>query len=310
MSPEPVILDCDPGFDDAVAILLALACPEAIDLVAITTVCGNVGVEQTARNARAVVALAGAATPVYAGCPRPLVAAPRDAAHIHGEDGIAGVVLAPPRAPAETEHAVDLIRRRLRAAAPGSVTVCAVAPLTNLAAAVVQEPAIVGAVRRLVVMGGAIGLGNATPAAEFNLFADPHAAKVVFGAGWPIVMVPLELTHQAVTTPARLAALEAIGTAPARAVAAMIRGYPEAVRARRGGVPLHDACAIAYLVWPELMRGRHVRVDIETEGACAGRSLVDWWHPGDTSLPLVLDRIDAAGFFERVTARLARLPDR
>src|SRR5258708_9103943 len=187
--PEAVILDCDPGFDDAVAILLALACPEAIDLVAITTVAGNVGVEHTARNARAVVALAGAATPVYAGCPRPLVAPPRDAAHIHGADGIAGVVLAPPREPPQTEHAVDLIRRRLRGAAPGSITLCAVAPLTNLAAAVVQEPAIVGAVSRLVLMGGALGLGNATPAAEFNLFADPHAAKVVFGAGWPTVMV-------------------------------------------------------------------------------------------------------------------------
>ncbi len=310
VTAEPVILDCDPGFDDAVAILLALACPEAIDLLAITTVCGNVGVAQTARNARAVVALAGATTPVYAGCPRPLVAPLRDAAHIHGEDGIGGVALPAPRGPAETEHAVDFLRRRLRAATPGSITLCATAPLTNLAAAVVQEPGIVGAVRQLVLMGGALGLGNATPSAEFNLFADPHAARVAFGAGWPIVMAPLELTHQAVTTPARLAAIEAVGSAPARAVAAMIRGYPEAVRQRRGGVPLHDACVVAYLVWPELMGGRHVRVDIETEGASAGRSLVDWWHPGDPALPLVLDRLDAAGFFERLTERLARLPAR
>src|SRR5258706_1301532 len=185
---EPVILDCDPGFDDAVAILLALACPEAIDLVAIRTVSGNVGVAQTARNAGAVVALAGKPTPVYAGCPRPLVRAPRDAADIHGTDGMAGAVLPPSPRPVESEHAVDLLRRRLRAAPPASVTVCAVAPLTNLAAAVVQEPAVVRAVRRLVLMGGAIGLGNVTPAAEFNLFADPHAARVVFGAGWPIVM--------------------------------------------------------------------------------------------------------------------------
>jgi purine nucleosidase len=308
VTAAPVILDCDPGFDDAVAILLALACPEAIDLVAITTVCGNVGVEHTARNARMMVELAGAATPVHAGCPRPLVVAPRDAAHIHGTDGIAGVVLPAPRAPAATEHAVDLLRRRLRSAAPHSITLCAVAPLTNLAAAVVLEPAIVGAVRRLVLMGGAIGLGNVTPSAEFNMFADPHAAKIVFGAGWPIVMAPLELTHQAVTTPPRLAAIEAVGTAPARVVAAMIRGYPESARERRGGVPLHDACAVAYLVWPELMSGRHVRVDIETEGGSAGRTLVDWWHPGDASLPLVLDRIDTDGFFERLTARLARLP--
>ena len=308
MTAEPVILDCDPGFDDAVAILLALACPEAIELVAITTVCGNVGVAQTARNARAVVALAGATTPVHAGCPRPLVVPPRDAAHIHGADGIAGVVLPTPAGPPASEHAVDVLRRRLRAAAPRSITLCGVAPLTNLAAAVVQEPAIVRAVRRLVVMGGALGLGNVTSAAEFNLFADPHAAKIVFGAPWPIVMVPLELTHQAVATQERLAALDALDSASARAVAAMIRGYPAAARERRGGVPLHDVCAVAYLVWPELMRGRHVRVDIETDGACAGRSLVEWSQPGDATLPLVLDQIDVVGFFAHLTERLGRLP--
>ncbi|MBI3513069.1 MAG: nucleoside hydrolase, partial [Proteobacteria bacterium] len=151
MAAEPVILDCDPGFDDAVAILLALACPEAVDLVAITTVAGNVGVAQTARNAAAVVALACTATPVYAGCPRPLVRAPHDAADIHGADGMAGAVLPAATRPIEAEHAVDLLRRRLRAAPPASITVCAVAPLTNLAAAVVQEPAVVRAVRRLVL---------------------------------------------------------------------------------------------------------------------------------------------------------------
>jgi purine nucleosidase len=305
---QTVILDCDPGFDDAVAILLALGCPEAIDLVAITTVAGNVGVAQTARNAAAVVALAGAATPVHAGCPRPLVAAPRDAAEIHGDDGLAGAALPDSPRPLAAEHAVDFLRRRLRDAAAGSITLCAVAPLTNLATAVILEPGIVRAVRRLVLMGGAVGLGNVTPAAEFNFFADPHAARVVFGAGWPIVVAPLELTHQAVTTPERLAAIAAVGTAPARTVAAMIRGYPEAARTRRGGVPLHDACAIAYLVWPELMAGRHVAVDVVTDGDCAGRSVVDWHHPGDPSLPLVLDRLDAEGFFAHLVAALGRLP--
>ncbi len=305
--PKPLIIDCDPGFDDAVAILLALAHPEHLRVEAITTVCGNVGLEHTQRNARAIVELAGAATPVHAGCPRPMVVPAFDATHIHGADGIAGAGLPPPAAALAPDHAVDWLRRRLREAPPHSVTLCAIGPLTNLAAAIVQEPAIGAAVDRLVLMGGAIGLGNVTPAAEFNFYADPHAARIVFGAGLPIVMVPLELTHQALATPARLAAIKAVATPAARAVAGMIEAFPAEFAARRGGVPLHDPCAIAYLLWPELMAGRHAQVEIETDGLCAGRSLVHGPASAAPDAPLVLDRLDADGFFARLTDSLSRL---
>ena len=205
-----VILDCDPGQDDAIAILLALASPE-IDLIAITAVAGNIGIEKTSLNARAVVELAGAATPVYAGCPRPLVREPVLAIHIHGESGIDGATLKPPVRPLAGGHAVDFIRDTIRAHPPGEITLVAIGPLTNLASAIIQAPDIATRAREIVLMGGAIGLGNTTPAAEFNIYADPHAAHVVFKAGVPLVMHGLDVTHQALVTPARLAAIQALG---------------------------------------------------------------------------------------------------
>ncbi|MSP48737.1 MAG: nucleoside hydrolase [Alphaproteobacteria bacterium] len=308
MSKRKIILDCDPGQDDAIAILLALASSE-IDLLSLTAVAGNVGLERTEWNARAVVELAGATTPVHAGCPRPLVRAPVHAAHIHGETGIAGATLTPPRRPLAAGHAVDHIRDTLRAHAPGEITLVAIGPLTNLACALVQAPDIAGRVREIVLMGGAIGLGNTTPAAEFNIYADPHAAAVVFNSGAPIVMVPLDLTHQVLATSERIGAVRALGNEAGRQVAAILDAYPKHTHFGSDGGPLHDPCAVAWLLWPELMGGKECRVDIETEGAHSlGRTLVEWRRQKRPANARVLDTVDADTLFRRLTERLARLP--
>jgi purine nucleosidase len=308
MSKRKVILDCDPGQDDAIAILLALASPE-IELLAITAVAGNVGLDRTERNARAVVELAGATTPVHAGCPRPLVRAPLHAAHIHGESGIAGASLKPPRRALADGHAVDLIRDTVRRHDEGEITLVAVGPLTNLACALVQAPDIALRLREIVLMGGAIGLGNTTPAAEYNILADPHAAAVVFGSGARIAMTPLELTHQALATSAHVDAMRRLGTEAGRQVAAMIEAYPSKGLFPRSGVPLHDPCAVAYVLWPELMSGRDCRVDVETEGTHSlGRTIIEWRRQHQPANARVLDTIDTETFLARLIERLVRLP--
>ena len=307
MTKRKIIFDCDPGQDDAIAILLALASPE-LEVLGITVVAGNVGLERTGTNARALVELAGRTTPVYAGCPRPLVRDPIDAAHIHGANGIAGATLAPPARPLAQTHAVDFIRDTVQAHDAGTVTLVATGPLTNLACALVQTPEIAGRVREIALMGGAIGLGNTTPAAEFNIHADPHAAAVVFGSGARIVMTPLELTHQALTTPARIAAIRALGTEPARQAAAILDAYPKDTHFGVTGGPLHDPCTIAYTIWPDLMSGRECRVDIDTEGTHSfGRTVVEWRRQKRPANALVLDTIDVEAFFARLTERIGRL---
>ncbi len=306
--PATTIIDCDPGNDDAIALLLALASPE-IEVAAITVVAGNVGLGHTSRNARAVAELARHPVPVYEGAVKPLLRPALDAAHIHGDTGLKGATPPPPtRAPA-AGHAADHLRAVLRAAAPRSVTLCALGPLTNLALALAIEPAIAQGIARIVLMGGAIGLGNTTPAAEFNILADPHAAAIVFAACVPIVMVPIDLTHQAIATAPRIAAIRAIGTAPARLAADLMAGYPPRAKFAFAGGPVHDACAVAYLVRPALMSGRDCRVTIDVgEGPSCGRTLVDWWGRHDAPNALVLNTIDADGFFDLLRERLARLP--
>ena len=308
MPKRKIILDCDPGQDDAIAILLALASPE-LDVVAITAVAGNVGLDRTERNARAMVELAGATTPVHAGCPRPLLRPPVDAAHVHGETGLAGANLPPPARPLAAGHAVDVIRDTIRRNPPGTISIVAVGPLTNLACALIQAPDIAPLIGEIVLMGGAIGLGNVTPAAEFNIYADPHAAAVVFGAGAPLIMVPLELTHQALATTGRVAAIAALGNEAGRQAASILRAYPKDTQFGDSGGPLHDPCAVAYLLWPELMSGRDCHVAIETEGThCLGRTVVEWRRRTHAANARVLDQIDAQTFFARLTERVGRLP--
>lgn len=312
MAPRALILDCDPGQDDAVAILLALASPGEIELLAVTTVAGNVPLERTSENARKILELAGRRdVPVHAGCRRPILVPLETAESVHGESGLDGVELPPPSLPLAAEHAVDAIVRLVMERPPGTVTLCPTGPLTNVALAIVKEPAIVPRLREIVLMGGAKGLGNVTAAAEFNFFVDPHAAAIVFDSGAPVTMIGLDLTHKVLITEERLARIRAIGTPLARAVAGFLDFYNRHDRERYAipGAPLHDPCVIAHLIRPELFRGKRCRVDIETEGRfCRGRSVVDWWNrSGRPANALVLTEADAPGFFDLLVERLARL---
>jgi purine nucleosidase len=311
--PRPrIIIDTDPGIDDAVALLVALAERDRLDVLGITTVAGNVPVPLTTANALRVVELAGRAdVRVYAGAQAPLHRALGTAERVHGTDGLAGSGLPPPSRRAEDRHAVAFLVETLAAAPERSVTLCALGPLTNLALAFARAPALTRSVARIVLMGGARDLGNVTPAAEFNFHVDPDAAAAVFGAGVPIVMHGLHVTHQAIATPERVARIAALGTPAARAVAGMLGRTRPGAHERYGadGGPLHDPCVIAYLLWPELFAGRDCHVEIETAGASTlGRSTIDWWNAlARAPNAHVVDRIDADGYFERLTASLARL---
>lgn len=312
---RPIIIDTDPGQDDALAILLALASPE-LQVVGLTTVGGNVGLHNTTANAIRLADLAGRSdVPVYAGCNRPLVLRTTvTASDIHGETGMDGCGLPAPSRPANAGHAVDfIIETCLNTPAPG-ITLCPIGPLTNIAMAMVKEPAIVPRIREIVLMGGnALDNGNTTQAAEFNIYADPHAAHVVFTAGVPLVMFPLDCTHKVITTQTRIDRLTASGSRVATAVAGMLGFYHRIDPSRYGevGAPLHDPCVIAYLLQPDLFRGRQCHVSVELTSALAmGKTWVDWWNR--TKLPpnaLVMREANADGFYNLLIERLERFKD-
>jgi len=313
MAPQPMIIDCDPGQDDALAILLALGSPEEIDVLAITAVAGNVPLELTEKSARKLVALAGRTDlPVHAGCDRPMVRDLVTAEYVHGKTGLDGADLPEPEVPLVDEHAVHAIIRILRSEPSGTVTLCPVGPLTNIAMAMRLAPDIVSRIKAIVLMGGAIGVGNVTPAAEFNIYVDPHAADVVFRAGVPLVMHGLDVTHKALVTPSRLKAIEAIGSDVSRAVVGLLTFYNKFDQAKGEGqgAPLHDPCAIAYVMSPDLFAGRqcHIAIDTLSERSM-GRTLVDWRERSEEpSNALAIDQIDADRFFSLLIERLARLP--
>ena len=314
MPAKPIIIDCDPGQDDAVMLLLALASPEALDIRGITAVAGNVPLALTARNARLICELAGRAeVEVYAGCPRPLVREPITAEAVHGATGIDGFDMHEPSRPLAPGHAVDFLVDTLMAAAEDSLTLVPTGPLTNVAMAMVKEPRIVPKIREIVLMGGAMREGgNTTPAAEFNVLVDPHAAHVVFRSGCPIVVMGLDVTHQALTTPARLEAIRALGNQAGTAVAAMLSFYSRHDVDKYGepGAPLHDPCTIAYLLQPELFQGKPVNVEIEIgSDLTMGASVVDFWGvSGRPANSTWMHAIDAEGFYALLTERLGRLP--
>ena len=313
MSPRPIIIDCDPGQDDAMAILLALGSPDELEVLAVTAVAGNVPLDLTERNARKVVELAGRPDlPVHRGCDRPLVRALVTAEFVHGKTGLDGAELPEPGTAPAAAHAVDAIIEILRTRPAATVTLCPVGPLTNIATAMRKAPDVVPRIREIVLMGGAIGEGNITPAAEFNIYVDPHAAEAVFEAGVPLVMLGLDVTHQALVTPERLDAVRALDTPVSRAAAGLLEFYNLYDQTRRGriGAPLHDPCAIAYLLRPELFTGRPCHVAIETRGDhTLGRTVVDWSRrTGKAPNAMVIDGIDADAFFALVTERLARRP--
>jgi purine nucleosidase len=311
MRPRPIIIDCDPGQDDALALLLALASPEELEVLAITAVAGNVPLALTEKNARKIVELAGRCDiSVHAGCDRPLRRDLVSAEHVHGRSGLDGAELPEPRTALAAAHAVDAIIAALRAR-PGVVTLCPLGPLTNIAAAIQRAPDILAHIDQIVLMGGAIGEGNITPAAEFNIYADPHAADIVFRAGLKLTMLGLDVTHQVLATPERVRAIAARDTAVSRAVAGLLEFYNiyDQTKRNRPGAPMHDPCVIAYLLRPDLFAGRDCHVVVETRGEhTLGRTVVDWSGRGQGEAnATVIDRVDADGFFALLTERLARL---
>ncbi len=303
--PIPVIIDCDPGTDDALALLLAFASPE-LEVRAVTVAAGNVGLERTLANARGVVALAGASVPVFAGADRPLLGRFPTAAHVHGDDGIGGVAL-PVGAPAAPGIAADAIRDMLRAAAE-PMTVIGIGPATNLALALLTERALAAKVARFVLMAGAWGEGNMTPAAEFNALCDPEALAAVLALHRPVMLVTLDLTAQALATTARLATLRAAGAGRALCTACDIQAsVPPSRRLGGDGAPLHDPCAVAWLIHPDLFTARPAWVEVECAGASRGRTNIDRWCGPEQANATVLETVEAEEFFVLLAERLGRL---
>ncbi|NNF71832.1 MAG: nucleoside hydrolase, partial [Rhodobacteraceae bacterium] len=282
MSARKIIIDTDPGQDDAVAILLALGSPDEIEVLGITAVAGNVPLPLTERNARIVCELAGRRDiPVFAGCEAPLKRKLVTAEHVHGKTGLDGPQLPDPTMPLQDTHAVDFIIETLRREAPGTVTLCPIGPLTNIATAFERAPDIVERVEEIVLMGGAyFEVGNITPAAEFNIYVDPEAAEIVFKSGVRLTVMPLDVTHKALTTAPHVAGFRAMGTEVGRMVAEWTDFFERFDKEKYGseGAPLHDPCVIAYLLQPELFSGRYVNVEIETVSALTrGMTVADWW---------------------------------
>ncbi|WP_299374601.1 nucleoside hydrolase [uncultured Tateyamaria sp.] len=313
MPAQKIIIDTDPGQDDAVAILLALASPEDVEVLGLTAVAGNVPLDLTAKNARIICELAGKVdVPVYAGCDRPLGRDLVTAEHVHGKTGLDGPDLPDPTMPLADGHAVDFIIDTLRSEPAGTVTLCPLGPLTNIATALQNAPDIAERVQQIVLMGGAyFEVGNITPAAEFNIYVDPEAADIVFKSGIEIVVMPLDVTHKALVTQSRNDAFRNLGTPAGIAVAQMTDFFERFDKEKYGssGAPLHDPCVTAYLIKPELFSGRHINVEIETGSTLTlGMTVADWWRVTDRPAnALFIGDLDADGFFDLLTERLARL---
>lgn len=301
-----ILLDCDPGIDDALAIALA-AGSDAVDLVAVTTVGGNVTLERTSRNARAVAEFLGLDVPVHAGADGPL-SRPLATTTVHGDSGLGDAELPEPRRALAPEHAADVIVERVMAE-PGAITLVATGPLTNIALALRQEPRLVEAVADFVIMGGSYTRGNMTPAAEFNIGVDPEAAAIVFDAGWRVTMVGLDLTLQARADAAVLRALGSLGSLSDVFVLPLLAGYKGLADA--GGQAVHDACAIAYVIRPELFTCVPATVHVETQGTyTSGMTVTDFAAPAETHNALVPTRVDVAGFWSLVAAAYGTLAAR
>jgi purine nucleosidase len=273
-----ILLDCDPGHDDAIAMLLAHGNPD-VDLIAVTTVVGNSSLPNVTRNALAIATVAGiTGVPFAAGCDRPLLGHGETAPGIHGESGLDGPVLPPASFDLDRRHAVDLIIDTVLDAEPGTVTLVPVGGLTNIALAARKEPRIVELVREVVLMGGAYGPGNMTPTAEFNIAIDPEAAQIVFSESWPVTMVGLDVTHRALADRAVQERIAALGTAPARFVLDMLAFYGEAYRDTQDfpSPPVHDACAVAYVIDRAVLEVQRAPIAVELTGTLTrGTTVVD-----------------------------------
>jgi purine nucleosidase len=311
MVAKPIIIDCDPGADDAIALFLALAFPEQLNVLGVTTVAGNVPLSLTQKNARCLCELAGRVDlPIYAGCPRPLLRPLITAEEVHGKTGLDGISLPAPQMPLQTTHAVDFLIETLSQAAE-PITLATLGPLTNIAVALIKQPDICQRIEEIVMMGGAVTQGNITPSAEFNLYVDPHAAHVVATAGVPLTMIGLDVTHQAIATPERLSAMRAVNSPISAAVLGLLNHYGAHDMARYGfsGPPLHDPCVIAYLLEPALFTSRHAHLAIETcSELTMGRTVVDWEpltnQPTNAN---VVETIKAEEFYQLLIHAIAKL---
>lgn len=305
-----IIIDTDPGQDDAVAILLALASPE-LEVLGITAVAGNVPLALTELNTRKMVELAGRPDiPVFAGCDAPLDRPLVTAEHVHGRTGLDGPTLPDPQIPLQAKHGVDFIIDTLRSSK--DVTLCPLGPLTNIAAALTQAPDIKQNIQEIVLMGGGFFEGgNITPAAEFNIYVDPTAADIVLRSGVPVTMLPLDCTHQALTTAPRVAAFRALPNRAGPVVAELTDFFERYDKEKYGsdGAPLHDPCVIAYLLRPDLFNSRFINVEVETISKLTlGATVADWWRVTDrpANVTYVKD-VDADGFFELLVERIGTL---
>lgn len=313
MSPRKIIIDTDPGQDDAVAILLALGSPKDVDVLGITAVAGNVPLDLTQKNARIVCELAGRPDiRVFAGCDHPLGRPLVTAEHVHGKSGLDGPDLPDPVMPLQDMHGVDFIIETLRTHEAGTVTLCALGPLTNLATALQRAPDIAQRVQQIILMGGAyFEVGNITPAAEFNIYVDPEAADVVFKSGIDIVVLPLDVTHKALVTAPRNDAFRDLGNPVGAAVADMTDFFERFDKEKYGATaaPLHDPCVLAYLISPYIFTGRFINVEIETGSELTmGMTVADWWRVTDRAPNATfIGDLDAEAFFDLLTERLARL---
>lgn len=311
--PQDIIIDSDPGQDDAVAILLALASPE-LNILGITAVAGNVPLALTQVNARKILELADATdVPVFLGCDAPMTRKLVTAEYVHGKTGLDGIELPAPTMPLQEKHAVDFIIDTLRERPEGTVTLVPIGPLTNIATAFERAPDIIPRVKQVVLMGGAyFEVGNVTPAAEFNIYVDPEAAKIVFAAGTPVVVLPLDATHEALTSRKWVEDMRALPNRCGPAVASWTDFFERYDREKYGseGAPLHDPCTIAWLLRPDLFEGRQVNVEIETAGEfTTGMTVADWW--GVSERPknaLFIRHVKRDGLFDLFSERLATLP--
>lgn len=324
MTERKIIIDCDPGIDDALALVFAHGSP-GLRLCGVTTVAGNVALDMTTANALRVADFAGIrGVPVVAGSPGPLMRPGLDAHHVHGASGLGGALLPAPASRAAAGHAVDYLIETI-GAAPREITLIAIGPLTNIALAVRREPRLVGWVRDFVIMGGSAGRGNTTPAAEFNIAADPEAAAIVFGAGWTVTMVGLDVTLQARATAAVLDRMRGLGRLgdelllpalsgyrgvseePSAAVGALQAAGRAAGEAGDRGPAVHDVCAVAHVAWPGLIRCLPARVEVETHGRwTSGMTVTDFGAAPGVCNAMVATEIDVTSFWDRVLSAYAR----
>lgn len=312
MAPRPIIIDCDPGQDDAVALFLAMSSPDELEILGITTVAGNVPLTLTRRNARMMCDIAGRQDiRVFSGCDKPMVREAITAEYIHGNTGIDGVDVFEPNTPLQQQHAVDFIIETLLAADDASITLVPTGPLSNIGTAIDKEPAILRHVKQIVVMGGAMREGgNRSPSAEFNILVDPQAAELVFNCGRPIVVMGLDVTHQVLSTRGRVDRIRALDNPAAEATAGMLSFFHRYDSKKYGseGAPLHDPCTVAWLLEPGLFQTRECNLSVETESELTmGHTAVDFWHVTDRPHNVHwAHAVDADGFYTLLTDRLSR----